>query len=255
VLAGERDLDWEGLFNARDLGGLPLASGGTTRFGSLVRADGLQRLTPAGWGALHGHGVRTCVDLRSSWEVSEHPYAPPRSDVVRVAAPWEEGLLDDPEFGDWATSGVLGCALYFGPFLERFPERTAEVVRVIAEAPAGALVFHCERGRDRTGLLALLLLSLAGVPDDVIIADHLATDARLIATGIARGHVPLVGEAELYAERGTTAEATVGDLLAGFDAASYLLDAGLSPDDLAVVRARLVDAVEIPGQRRYFGRL
>ena len=236
----DRNLDWDGLYNARDLGGLPTASGEATRHHSLVRTDGLSRLTPQGWDAMRRYGVRTCIDLRSSWEVTEHPYEPPSPHVVRVAAPWEEGLLDDAEFAGWATSGVLSCALYFAPFLERFPGRTAAVVRAVADAPAGVVVFHCERGRDRTGLLSILLLSLAGVPGDVIVADHIATDARLFATGIGQGHVPLDGEAELYAERGTTAEATVTALLAGFDAMQYLLTAGLSSKDLDAVRGRLV---------------
>lgn len=240
MLTSDRNLDWDGLYNARDLGGLPTASGEATRHRSLIRADGLSRLTSQGWDAMRRYGVRTCIDLRSSWEVAEHPYSPPASDVVRVAAPWEDGLLDDLEFGGWAASGVLSCALYFAPFLERFPERTAAVVRAIADAPAGGVVFHCERGRDRTGLLSILLLSLARVPDEVIVADHLATDVRLIATGIGQGHVPLDGEAELYAERGTTAEAIVTDLLADFDAAQYLLTAGLSSKDLDAVRGRLV---------------
>ena len=50
-MQGPRDLDWEGCFNVRDLGGLRTRDGRTTRFGRIVRADALDGLTEAGWAA------------------------------------------------------------------------------------------------------------------------------------------------------------------------------------------------------------
>ena len=236
----ERDLAWAGMYNVRDLGGLPTAQGGTTRFGAIVRSEGLDRLQPAGWAALGAHGVRTCIDLRSGFEVKERPYQAGVPGIVVVSAPWEEGLLDDPEFRDWAESGVLGTALYFAPFLERWPARTADMVRAVATAGTGGVLYHCQRGRDRTGLLTMLLLSLVGVPDELIVADHLRTDDRLVAQGIGLGHVSLDGEAELFAARGTTAEATLHALLSGLNVATYLLEAGLTARELDGIRTRLV---------------
>ena len=228
------------MYNVRDLGGLPTRNGGTTRWGALVRSEGLNWLAPEGWETLHAHGVRTCIDLRSGFETDKGPYRPAVAGIDAVAAPWEEGLLDDPTFCDWALSGVLSTALYFAPFLERWPERTAATVRAVAAARPGGVLYHCERGRDRTGLLTILLLLLVGVPHDVILADHLVTDARLVSHGVALGHVSLDGEAEVYAARGTTAEATLRSLLDTLDAERYLLDAGMTTDELAALRKRLV---------------
>ena len=228
------------MYNVRDLGGLPTADGGTTRFGAVVRSEGLDRLEPAGWLALRAHGVRTCIDLRSGFEVKERPYQAGVPGVAVVSAPWEEGLLGDPEFRDWAESGVLGTALYFAPFLARWPARTADTVRAVANAGPGGVLYHCQRGRDRTGLLTMLLLSLVGVAHERIVADHLRTDDRLVSKGIGLGHVSLDGEAELFAARGTTAEATLRELLAGLDVADYLLDAGLTPFELDAIRTKLV---------------
>lgn len=87
----------------------------------------------------------------------------------------------------------------------------------------------------------MTLLSLVGVPVEVIVDDHLRTDERLVAEGIALGHVPLDGEAELYATRGTTARATLTRLLTGLDVERLLLDGGLIPEELAMVRARLLE--------------
>ena len=60
-----RDLCWDGCVNVRDLGGLPVAGGGTTRWGAVVRADNPGFLTRVGWAALAGHGVRTIIGLRT----------------------------------------------------------------------------------------------------------------------------------------------------------------------------------------------
>src|SRR6185295_17838171 len=68
-----RHLDWEGVFNARDLGGLPTVDGGTTRSGALVRSDSPIRLTEAGWRSLHAYGIETIVDLRDP-DVETLPY-------------------------------------------------------------------------------------------------------------------------------------------------------------------------------------
>ncbi|CAN5900788.1 hypothetical protein BH23ACT2_BH23ACT2_06280 [soil metagenome] len=176
------------MYNVRDLGGLPTTGGGVTRWGALVRSEGLDRLASDGWAALHAYGIRTCIDLRSGFETAERPYAVGAPGVVRVPAAWEEGLLDDLVFRDWTGRGLLSCALYYEPFLERWPERTAATVRAVSAAGPGGVLYHCQRGRERTGLLTLLLLSLVGVPDEVIVADQVHTDDRLRSHGIALGH-------------------------------------------------------------------
>ncbi len=233
-----------------DLGGLPTADGRTTAAGAVVRSDSLHGVTAEGWRTLAGRGLRTIVDLRSSFELDRHPYRCPLPDVRVQHAAWEEGLLDDPEFREWAESGVLSTALYYERFLERWPERTAAVVATIAATTPGPVLFHCQRGRDRTGLLALLLLRLAGVPADVVVAEHLRLDRRLTADGPQLGHPGLDGEAALYATRGTTAEATLRSLLERLDVERYLLDAGVEPAALGSLRTRMVPAAAPEDVRR-----
>src|SRR5919204_5835932 len=72
----ERHLDWPDCLNVRDLGGLPIADGGVIRWGALVRADDLCRLTPVGQRRLAEAGVRTVIDLRGPSEAAAaHPFA------------------------------------------------------------------------------------------------------------------------------------------------------------------------------------
>ena len=64
----DRNLVWDGIFNARDLGGLRTDDGYRTRWSALVRSDGPDRLTEVGWTALYEHGIRTIIDLRNDDE-------------------------------------------------------------------------------------------------------------------------------------------------------------------------------------------
>ncbi|MCU1351743.1 MAG: Protein tyrosine/serine phosphatase, partial [Acidimicrobiales bacterium] len=170
-----RHLAWDGCANARDLGGLPTRDGGRTRWGAAIRSDSLDGLRDAGWAALHEHGVRTVVDLRDGDEraawVDSAAYG-----VTTIHLPLED--LSDVEFWlEWR--GVCNTALYYRAFLDRFPERSADLVAAFVGAAPGGVLFHCQIGRDRTGLVALLLLALAGVAADDIADDHALSDARL----------------------------------------------------------------------------
>src|SRR5262245_9976195 len=59
----DRDLDWDGCYNVRDLGGLHPVDGRVTRFGALVRSDAPSALTAPGWAAVRTHGIATVIDL------------------------------------------------------------------------------------------------------------------------------------------------------------------------------------------------
>ncbi len=162
VVTVERHLEWHDCSNVRDLGGLPTLDGHMTRRRAVSRADSLDRLTRDGWGALEEYGVRTIIDLRNDVEREAEPYTCGLS-VVHV--PIEDDT--DGEFIElWRP---FSTPHYYGAALERWPERTVAAVREVARAGPGGVVVHCGRGRDRTGLVAVLLLALAGVhPDDIL---------------------------------------------------------------------------------------
>ncbi|MFX6048528.1 tyrosine-protein phosphatase, partial [Acinetobacter baumannii] len=66
--------------------------------------------------------------------------------------------------GSWKSGGRLGSTpIYYLPHLRKMPERSARVVKAIAEAEPGGVLVHCVSGRDRTGLMVLIVLSLIGV--------------------------------------------------------------------------------------------
>jgi protein-tyrosine phosphatase len=237
----QRHLDWEGCFNVRDLGGLRTTDGRRTRPRRIVRADALDGLTASGWAALSAHGVRTVIDLRDDDERGVDA-APRPASVTTVHLPLDGS--EDREFWDaWDSGPQFATPLYYGPHLQRFPERNAAVLSAIARAEPGGVVFHCASGRDRAGQATLLLLALAGVSVEDIAADYAMSAARLTARYATRGEPdqgPLV-EAFL-ADRGTSGVELITRLVRELDVEATLRDAGLTSDDVSALRRRLLDA-------------
>ena len=162
------------MLNVRDLGGVPLADGTETRYGELVRADNIARMGADGWRALADHGVTRIVDLRWPEEIEDDPPRDVDIDVVNVSVFGElDPNFDDPIDEYVPTNDAAG---YFGWMYERAWEaHGAEIARAlaaIADAPAGVTLFHCFAGKDRTGLVAALLLRLAGATIEEVAADY-----------------------------------------------------------------------------------
>lgn len=222
----ERVLVWEGCNNVRDLGGLRTSDGRVTRAGAIVRSDNPAKLTASGWSALHAYGIRTIITLRThGMQEDELNIMPPYSDLVTVQAAIED--ITDMEFRNkWASSELWCTPLYYHDALRRWPERHAAVMSAIARAQPGGVLIHCVRGTDRTGIIAMLLLALVGVPLDEIIADYeLSPDPER--------------DALLAGEHSSVRDAILG-ALTGLNIDSYLRMGGATQDDLAAVRKRLL---------------
>jgi protein-tyrosine phosphatase len=195
----DRTLVWDGCLNVRDLGGHPTEDGAETRFGAVIRADSIRRLSDEGWREAVAYGVATIVDLRFHSELDADPPAELPVDTVHVP------LFPDPASHHWHEIGALsaaagpgskGIAVLYAELLRRFPQRFAEAVAAVAGAPAGGVVVHCMVGKDRTGLVSALLLRLAGVPRAAIAADYAATAVNLREQNLA-----WIAAAETDAER------------------------------------------------------
>jgi protein-tyrosine phosphatase len=245
-----RSLAWDGCFNVRELGGLQTASGGRTQRGVVVRADNVRRLTGVGWKTALDHGVRRVVDLRFENEVPGEPDA--HGDVEVVIVPmraahnpeashaFEQALLNADDLAPVFAAGYI-------EMLEDLSERVGGAVAAVADAKDGeGVVVHCFAGKDRTGIVSALLLSLAGVPDELIAADYAASDpgVELLSTPWFES---ARDETELTIRRrvSTSPRAAMVEVLAWLRESAggpdeYLRSAGLSDLQLATLRARLV---------------
>ena len=238
-----RRLAWDGCANARDLGGYPTGDGRRTRWGAVVRSDSLAALTPAGRDALVAYGVRAVVDLRLPAEIAEHPNP--------FAEPGDHGIayrnvsIVDPAAGFPPDSITLAENYLWS--LDRFRALVATAMAAIANAPEGGVLVHCAAGKDRTGLISALLLAVAGVPDQTVAADYALTAEFLRPRDqqwLENGPGDRAEREALLARFAPTAEVMLEVLhqlsprYGGVEA--YLLHAGVAPDDVARLRARLL---------------
>jgi protein-tyrosine phosphatase len=233
----DRHLEWSGCWNARDLGGLQTASGQITRWRAVVRADTLDGLTANGWSAVWEHGVRTIIDLRNDDEIGEDA-APRPASITTIHLPLDGN--DDREFWDvWDSGPQFGTPLYYGPHLERFPDRTAAVLAAIANAAPGGVAFHCGGGRDRAGQIAMVLLGLVGVAPSDIAADYILSYERLPARYAARGERDQGPQlAAFLADKGTTAAELIIETLDTLDIQALMRTGGLTDETLNALRER-----------------
>jgi len=222
-----RILNWEGCNNVRDLGDFNASNGTKTRWGAIVRGDHPARLTTDGWSALYEHGIRTIVSLRThGFDEKDHPVVvPPHSDVQVISVEIED--VTNKEFvQNWATTDLWGTPLYWTDALNLWAHRHATALKAIAQAQPGGVFFHCIRGHDRTGIIAFLVLALAGVSVKDITADYeLSVDSV---------------RDRLLAERNTNAYEVLQKTLKGIHIENYLLEGGMTHDDIEAIRSRLL---------------
>jgi protein-tyrosine phosphatase len=164
-----RRLAFDALFNFRDLGGYPVRDGeATTRWGVLFRSDGLHRATTSDLERLAGLGLASVVDLRTPFErIEDGSFDDVPNGVLYHHVPLFEDLGGErpgTESDDYLLHLYIHIVTTRG-------DRVAEALRLVIAADR-PLAFHCTAGKDRTGVIAALVLSAVGVPDDVIADDY-----------------------------------------------------------------------------------
>ena len=242
-------LAWEGCLNVRDLGGLPTEDGRRTRAGRVVRSDNVRKLTDAGWRSLAEHGVTRIVDLRWPEELAEDQPRDVDIEVVHVSVLGEAIDPDYIETLDAHLASVDDVADHYAwsyvDWLERYRERFGRAFGAIADAD-GVVVVHCMGGKDRTGVVSALLLRLAGVSHDAIGEDYAVTAVNLEPS--TSQWIPAIADDAERAKweklKDTPADAmvrVVQEIEARYgDVASYLRTAGLTDEQLDLLRERLV---------------
>jgi protein-tyrosine phosphatase len=234
--SNDRWIALPGTLNLRDVGGYPVAGGGTVRWRTLLRSDALNRLDDGGRAVLADLGLRTVIDLRTDSEVEAAPSAL-----------------------DGTAAQTVRVPLFSAEAIGRLPPDLAAVYRYMIDdcgaaiaraigrlAVPGALpgLVHCTAGKDRTGLVTALVLEVIGVPDDVIAADYALSQSSSLAPDTARqiGRIQSISGVGRWLDLGAlgsppqvihTALAQSGTV------ANYLYGHGLTAPDLATLRAAL----------------
>jgi hypothetical protein len=165
--------------NLRDLGGIAI-DGGVLRDGLAIRTDDLAYVTEDVAAQLLAGGLTAIIDLRSPLEVSvtgrgplgEHPVA--YHHLPLIADVGESMDRERPSL----THEAMG--LMYLRMVEGAAPQLVTALNVMAHTP-GATAFHCAAGRDRTGVLAAMLLLVLGADDDDIVADYARTGDNMVA--------------------------------------------------------------------------
>jgi protein-tyrosine phosphatase len=172
-----RSLPFSAMFNFRDIGGYAALDGRTVRWRRVFRSDSLHRIDDTDREAFAALGVRTVIDLRRPGEIDRDGRVPHHDGldyrhVHLVHRNWDELRLDD-EAGSarWLADRYLDLA-------EEAIDGIGVAMAVLADADRAPAVVHCVAGKDRTGVICALTLSLLGVADHEIADDYaLSTEA------------------------------------------------------------------------------
>ncbi len=231
----DRAIRVDGLVNGRDLGGLRRRDGNLTPRGVFFRSENIDAVSPTGWEQLRALGVRTVVDLRQPGERARDAQSRPA--WLQPVAVDLDGLENAEFWKDNWDNGLVGTALYFLPHLSAMPERSGAVLSALANAPAGGVLFHCMGGRDRTGLISLLLLTAAEVVEEEIVSDYMETVrlGEVRAAAVDRDNAEPMLE-QICAAQGTTTEGAFRDTIRRLDLASFYTAANLDPSAIDAIR-------------------
>jgi protein-tyrosine phosphatase len=179
----QRHLEVQGAFNVRDLGGYETREGKRTQWRRFLRADCLEKVNAQDFAARVDGGLRTVLDLRSAREIEEKPSAfrgsESRPRYRHVDLIGDPVLIDDPAKWSQPLQPPERYLTLYSSWLDHRQEAIRESLVTLAAPDALPALFNCHAGKDRTGVIAALLLGLAGVPDDTIVADYILSGPNL----------------------------------------------------------------------------
>lgn len=250
-----RRIDFEGSFNFRDLGGWLTDDGRTVRWQRLYRADSVHRMTDEDVRRAHEDlGVRTLIDLRSDLEIVHGGVGGlAERVVVRHHAPLSsrrDSAAIDATVAAAASSDRSPDAMVdqYVAILENSSDLVVAAVEALATDEALPGVFFCAAGKDRTGVLAAVVLGAIGVRDDDIVTDYVLTeesiDAIITRFASAEGAPAMYRELppSHFAPFAETMQRLIASVRSSYGSfAEYLLSRGLPPPSLGSLRASLVE--------------
>ncbi|MFD8707473.1 tyrosine-protein phosphatase [Kitasatospora sp. NPDC059648] len=235
----ERIISFTHLRNVRDLGGLVTTDGQAIRPGLVYRSDSLHKL--AGAHAAEDReryaklGVRTVIDLRHGWEIDQQGRAP-----LDTAPAWHHLSIEHRSYDQYHQSFEDVARFFADRYVETAEDGREEiraVLELVADPQSAPVLYHCKGGKDRTGIVTALILSLLGVAEADIVADYALTEAVrpvLLAEWDAAGGKPLPPGTGAFRAPARAMELFLTALARDYGSVSgYVASTGADPEDLA----------------------
>ncbi len=175
-MAHIRHIKLDDLYNLRDLGGYQGKKGLFTSWNRLYRSDCPSELIEDEWEVLRELGIKTLIDLRSTYEAYESPVkAPDDFDYLDRHFFFEEEGADLK--GEAGKKFMESLSIDYRVMTDTSIERIVFILKTVLESlKKGNVLFFCTAGKDRTGIIAALILKFCGVSDEDIIADYCITE-------------------------------------------------------------------------------
>lgn len=158
----------ENIQNCRDLGGYP-SKYGCTKFGRFIRCGTVSRPTEEDIKNLSELNILAVIDLRGDFECNNQP-----NDFERLTNNVKHVSLYELNVAE-AKNVKMTLSEVYEFIIDNYKDNICKVLNTISCAPEGAILYHCFLGKDRTGILSMLLLTIAGVDEDDIVADYQLT--------------------------------------------------------------------------------
>jgi len=158
--------------NARHLGGYRCERELVTKDNAFIRCENLEQLTSKDIAMLAKLGVTDAIDLRCPGECMERPSA---FSKLREIAYHNIPVFDaDCSPGNLAAAGYDMIRFYMN-MAEYAGQRLADILRCMILSDGG-VIFYCAMGKDRTGVVAALLLLVAGVDKETVVNEYCYTE-------------------------------------------------------------------------------
>ncbi|KAG5654585.1 hypothetical protein H0H81_011560 [Sphagnurus paluster] len=173
----------DGVINVRDLGSYPseTSPGSVTRPRFLFRSAELSSITVEGQEKLRALGITKVFDLRSDTEIHKYNTPQPEIDGIEIVrAPVFQTEDYSPEmmakrYQLYASGKTEAFMELYSQILDHGGPSFGAILRHIRDRPSEGCIFHCTAGKDRTGIIAAIILKLAGVDNSAIAEDYALT--------------------------------------------------------------------------------
>ncbi|WP_338787181.1 tyrosine-protein phosphatase [Metabacillus sp. FJAT-53654] len=227
----------DSLENCRELGGYSTEYGDQTKWHSFLRSSDMSKLSKEEIVFLGEYGVKTVIDLRGEDEIETHKNPLAEEDFCEY---YNIPFITENVSDITVTSYEISMGDFYIDLLEQKNDSVKRIFDVIAQAKAGCIVFHCAAGKDRTGILAMLLLGLAGVEKKDIVSNYEVTYTNLESMHQIEHPYGNIPKEYMYSNRDYIIRAYEYILHTYQSVGQYLLTKGVEQDVIDLVRERLL---------------
>jgi len=235
-------LPLETTFNTRELGGIVTQTGNVTSYKQFLRSDDVANISEKDIQNLYDYGVRTVIDLRSAEEMNTTGHVlieDERIDLHHLPL-YMGNVTEIMEILESQKGATTFLQEYYLQILAE-KNSLADVLRVILEAQEGGVLFHCKVGKDRTGVVAMILLGLADVAQVDIAANYEVTHNYIMQNPTVRAEAQQY-PIDVFYSKAEYIQTAMDYITENYGSVKeYVRALGFTDEEIATLTARVVD--------------